>query len=156
MSHPLRYLVIHCTATPEGREVTAADIVRWHTAPPPEGNGWSRPGYTDLILLDGTVERLHPNNDDATVTADEVTNGTRGYNQTSRHIAYVGGMDSRARRPKDTRTRAQRQALAHYVLDLHRRHPEVRIVGHHRLDKSKACPSFNVEAWLREIGIEQR
>ena len=27
----LKYLVIHCTATPEGREVSAADIRRWHT-----------------------------------------------------------------------------------------------------------------------------
>ena len=29
----LKYLVLHCTATPEGREVTADDIRRWHTAP---------------------------------------------------------------------------------------------------------------------------
>ncbi|RHB24096.1 lysozyme, partial [Bacteroides stercoris] len=29
----LKYLVIHCTATPEGREVSSADIRKWHTSP---------------------------------------------------------------------------------------------------------------------------
>ena len=33
----LFYLVIHCTATPAGREVSAEEIRRWHTAPPNEG-----------------------------------------------------------------------------------------------------------------------
>ena len=29
----LKYLVIHCTATPEGREVSGAEIRAWHTNP---------------------------------------------------------------------------------------------------------------------------
>lgn len=33
----LRYLVIHCTATPCGREVTGAEIRRWHTSPVSQG-----------------------------------------------------------------------------------------------------------------------
>ena len=62
----LKYLVLHCTATPEGREVTADDIRRWHTAPVAAGGrGWRQVGYTDLIHLDGTVERLVDNNEDA-------------------------------------------------------------------------------------------
>ena len=37
----LKYLVIHCTATAESREVSSADIRRWHTAPVSEGGrGW--------------------------------------------------------------------------------------------------------------------
>ncbi|MFR2931049.1 MAG: hypothetical protein ACLTCW_08040, partial [Alistipes putredinis] len=55
----LERLVIHCTATPPGREVSAADIRRWHTAPVSQGGrGWRQVGYTDLIHLDGSVERL--------------------------------------------------------------------------------------------------
>ena len=47
----LERLVIHCTATPPGREVSAADIRRWHTAPVSQGGrGWRQVGYTDLIL----------------------------------------------------------------------------------------------------------
>lgn len=54
----LKQLVIHCTATPEGREVTAADIRAWHTNPTSKGGrGWKQVGYTDLFHLDGTVER---------------------------------------------------------------------------------------------------
>ena len=61
----LKYLVIHCTATPEGREVSADEIRRWHTAPKAEGGrGWKQVGYTDMIHLDGKVERLVRNNED--------------------------------------------------------------------------------------------
>lgn len=144
----LRYLVIHCTATPEGREVTAAEIRRWHTSPPPAGRGWRQVGYTDMIHLDGRVERLVDNNEDGNVDPWEVTNGARGYNGVSRHVVYVGGLARDARTPKDTRTPAQARSLRQYVEDFHRRNPSVRIVGHNQL-AAKACPSFDVPEWLR-------
>lgn len=149
----LQYLVIHCTATPEGREVSAADIRRWHTSPAPAGRGWKQVGYTDLFHLDGRVERLVANNEDANVDPWEITNGAAGYNSVSRHIVYAGGCDA-GMKPKDTRTAAQKEALRKYVLDFHARHPAVKIVGHNQL-AAKACPSFDVLAWLLEIGIKQ-
>ena len=106
----LQYLVIHCTATPEGREVSAADIRRWHTSPVPAGRGWKQVGYTDLFHLDGSVERLVDNNEDANVDPWEITNGAAGYNSISRHIVYAGGCDV-GMKPKDTRTKAQNEAL---------------------------------------------
>lgn len=150
----LGYLVIHCTATPEGREVTAAEIRRWHTSPPPAGRGWKQVGYTDLIHLDGRVERLVDNNEDGNVDPWEVTNGAKGYNGVSRHVVYAGGLSSDKKTPKDTRTDAQLEALKEYVTAFHRRHPSVRIVGHNEL-AAKACPSFDVQEWLRSIGIRQ-
>ena len=33
----MKYLVLHCTATPEGREVSAADIRHW------DGGRWATP-----------------------------------------------------------------------------------------------------------------
>ena len=155
MSKPMKYLVIHCTATPEGREVSAAEICRWHTAPvSPGGRGGKQVGYTDMVHLDGRVERLVNNNEDAQVDPWEVTNGAKGYNSISRHIVYVGGCD-KAGKPKDTRTEAQREALKRYVEDFHARFPQVKIVGHHELNPGKACPSFDVPTWLRSIGIRQ-
>ncbi len=151
----LKYLVIHCTATPEGREVTAAEIRRWHTSPPPAGRGWSQVGYTDMIHLDGRVERLVGNNEDGNVDPWEVTNGARGYNSVSRHVVYVGGLASDAKTAKDTRTKAQMKALRDYVTAFHGRHPSVLIVGHNQL-AAKACPSFDVPEWLRSIGIKQK
>lgn len=151
----LRYLVIHCTATPDGREVSAADIRRWHTSPVAGGGrGWKQVGYTDLFHLDGTVERLVDNNEDAWVDDWEITNGAAGYNSVSRHVVYAGGVAKDGKTPRDTRTAAQKDAMRRYVLDFHRRHPSVRIVGHREL-AAKACPSFDVQAWLREIGVSQ-
>lgn len=151
----MQYLVIHCTATPEGREVSAAEIRRWHTAPASQGGrGWKQVGYTDMVHLDGRIERLADNNEDANVDPWEVTNGAAGYNSISRHIVYVGGCDNHLA-PKDTRTEAQREALKRYVEDFHARFPQVKIVGHHELNPGKACPSFDVPTWLRSIGIRQ-
>lgn len=150
----LKYLVLHCTATPEGRDVTSAQIRQWHTAPVSAGGrGWKQVGYTDLIHTDGRVERLVNNNEDANVDPWEITNGAKGYNSVSRHIVYAGGCDSKMN-PKDTRTAAQLKAMEAYVKDFHRRFPDVRIIGHNEI-AAKACPSFDVQKWLKSIGITQ-
>ena len=153
----LKYLVIHCTATPEGRGVSGADIRRWHTSPVAAGGrGWKQVGYTDLFRLDGTVERLVANNEDGNVDPWEITNGARGHNSVSRHVVYAGGMTKDMKAPKDTRTPAQRKAMADYVTRFHREHPTVKIVGHRDLPGvNKACPSFDVGTWLKSIGINQ-
>lgn len=151
---PLKYLIIHCTATPEGREVSSEEIRRWHTDPVSKGGrGWKQVGYTDMIHLNGFIERLVENNDDDWVDPAEVTNGAKGYNSVSLHVVYVGGVaaDGTA---KDTRTTQQKEALREYALNFHRRHPSARIIGHREV-ASKECPSFDVQEWLREIGIMQ-
>ena len=150
----LRYLVIHCTATPEGREVSSADIRRWHTSPPPKGRGWKQVGYTDMIHLDGRTERLVDNNEDAWVDPWEITNGAKGYNSVSRHLVYVGGLAKDAVTAKDTRTPAQLKTMTAYVKSFHQRFPDVRIIGHNEV-AAKACPSFDVQQWVRSIGIQQ-
>ncbi len=155
MKQELKYLVLHCTATPEGRDVSAAEIRRWHTSPVSAGGrGWEQVGYTDLVHLNGSVERLVANNEDAWVDPWEITNGAKGYNSISRHIVYAGGVAADGKTPKDTRTAAQKAALEKYVKDFHTAHPKVKIIGHNQV-AAKACPSFDVSAWLREIGINQ-
>lgn len=148
-------LILHCTATPEGRPVSSGDIRRWHTDPVSKGGrGWKQVGYTDMIHLDGRVERLVQNNEDANVDPWEITNGAQGYNSTSRHVVYVGGVARDGKTPRDTRTPQQLKAMEAYVKDFHRRFPDVRIVGHNEL-AAKACPSFDVQKWLKQIGINQ-
>lgn len=155
MKQELKYLVLHCTATPEGRDVSAAEIRRWHTSPVSAGGrGWKQVGYTDLVHLNGSVERLVANNEDAWVDPWEITNGAKGYNSISRHIVYAGGVAADGKTLKDTRTAAQKAALEKYVKDFHAAHPKVKIIGHNQV-AAKACPSFDVSAWLREIGINQ-
>lgn len=152
----LKYLVIHCTATPDGREVTADDIKHWHTdSRSMGGRGWKQVGYTDLFHLDGTVERLVDNNEDDMVDQWEITNGAAGYNSISRHIVYAGGLDKHMK-SCDTRTQEQRSSMVKYVRDFHTKHPDVVIVGHNTLNPAKACPCFDVAAWLKDIGITNK
>ena len=150
----LKRLVIHCTDTRQGREVSGAEIRHWHTSPKSKGGrGWKQVGYSDLIHLNGGVENLVPYNEDQNVDPWEVTNGAAGYNSTSRHVVYVGGRNM-ANENCDTRTAEQRKALEKYVRSFHRQHPQAEIVGHRDLPGvSKACPCFDVKRWLREIGL---
>lgn len=149
----LKRLVIHCTATREGREVTGAEIRHWHCDPVSKGGrGWKQVGYSDLIHLNGGVENLVKYNEDGIVDPWEVTNGAAGYNGTSRHVVYVGGLASDGKTARDTRTAAQKEALKKYVRAFIRQHPGAEVVGHRDLPGvRKACPSFDVKTWLKEV-----
>lgn len=147
----LKYLVIHCTATPEGREVTPADIKQWHIVE----RGWSRVGYSDLIQLDGMCINLHPYNEDAYVEGWEVTNGAKGYNGKSRHVVYSGGLTKDLKQAKDTRTVCQKETLEAYVKNVVKLHPNIKVIGHNQI-ANKACPSFDVPEWLESIGITSK
>jgi N-acetylmuramoyl-L-alanine amidase len=154
MSQRIKYVVVHCTATPSGREVTKADIERWHLSPEPSGRGWSRVGYTDLIQLNGELINLTPFDQDVIVQNHEMTWGVKGINKVSRHVVYAGGCDAKMN-PKDTRTIQQKKALETYVKYMVLRHPHIKIAGHNQF-ANKSCPSFDVPKWLRSIGIHSK
>lgn len=156
MAKKLQFLIIHCTATPEGREVTKEDIEKWHLSPPPAGKGWSRVGYSDMIHLDGKIENLIPYNEDDDVEAWEITNGVKGINSISRHIVYVGGVDAdNVKKAKDTRTWKQEIAMLKYVKETVAKHPDILVGGHNQF-ANKACPSFDVPAWCKTIGVPEK
>lgn len=151
----LTYLVLHCTATPEGRKVTKEEIIRWHTAPKNKGGrGWSKAGYSDMIDLEGEIINITPYNDDNFVDPWEVTNGASGINSISRHIVYVGGCD-RNLKTKDTRNDKQLIAMEKYVKEFIKKHPYILVAGHNQF-ANKACPSFDTVSWLRSIGVEEK
>lgn len=159
MNNKLNYLVIHCTATPEGRPVTKEDIIRWHTNPVNQGGrGWNRPGYADVVYLNGDLVNIIPFNTDDFVDQWEISNGVVGLNGNSRHIVYAGGMDAENKKPKDTRTKEQLDTLETYVKYTIKRHPKILVLGHNEAPnaKGKACPSFNVGEWLRSIGVSEQ
>jgi N-acetylmuramoyl-L-alanine amidase len=148
----LKFLVLHCTATPEGMAVTAEMIKHWHTDPVPQGRGWTKVGYSDLIALDGTLINLTPYNQDDDVQGFEVTNGALGINAISRHIVYAGGLAKDGKTAKDTRTHAQLLAMGNYVKQVVQAHPTILVAGHNQF-ANKACPSFNVVKYLTELSI---
>lgn len=153
----LELLVIHCTATPEGRRVTKKDIEQWHLVE----RRWKKVGYADMIHIDGSLENLIEFDQDDFVDSWEISNGARGYNGKARHVVYVGGAKAykpfwmKYYPPKDTRTDAQKQTLLTYVKFMLLRHPHIKVCGHNQL-ANKACPSFDVPKWLRENGIDEK
>lgn len=148
----LKYLIIHCTATPQGREVTSDEIRRWHTAPVSEGGrGWRQVGYADMIHLDGMIENLVPYNENNVVENFEITNGAAGYNDCSRHVVLVGGCNASGM-PDNTFTELQFAALAAYVADFMRKHPDARVIGHNEI-AAKACPCFDVQEFLKTYAL---
>lgn len=146
--------MIHCTATMGGKSITSAQIRDWHTQPINQGGrGWKQVGYTDMFHINGGVERLVENNEDGVVDPWEITNGVSGMNGVCRHVVYVGGIDEKGK-PCDTRTPSQREAMKRYVLAFVRKHPTIKVAGHNQF-AAKACPSFDVPAWLKSIGVSE-
>lgn len=148
MKKRFEYLIIHCTATPEGRSITPQTVKNWHTFPKPAGRGWDRVGYSDLILLDGTRHQFVKHNSDKWIDANEITNGVEGINSISRHICYVGGLTADKKQGKDTLTDAQSRMLSSIIAEVLAYNPDVKIAGHNQFS-NKMCPSFWVPDFLR-------
>jgi hypothetical protein len=156
MAKKYEYLVIHCLDTPQGRDVSGADVIRWHTTPKPKGRGWDRAGYSDIIHLDGRIENITPYNDDDIIEAHEKTWGARGVNSISRHVALVGGRGKKGVHEKyNYLTYKQKKSLQSYIKKELELHPNVKIAGHYCFSKTKTCPNFNVETFCFDIGVDE-
>lgn len=145
-------IAIHCSATPAGRDVRAATIRAWHLA-----KGWSDIGYHFVIDLDGTIEVGRPLRTAGAHVA--------GHNARSIGICYVGGLAADGKTPADTRTPAQKAALAQLLTVLRQRWRIAEIKGHRDYSPDlngdgritpnewmKACPSFDARAEYQGIG----
>ncbi len=161
----INLIVIHCTASPNGRWTTAADIDRWHLKrgflrQPPARLQFNPEltsiGYHHVIYTNGAIVtgRGH----------DEVGAHVAGHNASSLGIALVG---------TDRFSAAQWQSLRELVNALTLptgryapRYPDARLVGHRDLSPDtngngiveprewrKTCPGFDVAAW-RAAGME--
>ncbi len=139
---PINLVVVHCTATPEGKQFTVADIRRMHLA-----RGFSDIGYHFLIGLNGEIWTGRP--------IEKIGAHVKGHNTGSVGISYVGGVTASGK-AKDTRTTAQKSALRRLLADLVAKYPIKRILGHRDLSPdmngdgrissnewTKECPCFN-------------
>lgn len=132
-------IIIHCSATPEGKDYTVQDIRRWH-----KQQGWSDIGYHYVIYRNGHVE---PGRDVNVAGAH-----CEGHNAKTIGVCYIGGVSKDGKTAKDTRTLAQKAALLSLLTDLKMMYPQARIVGHRDYDtKGKACPSFDAKTEYKNI-----
>ncbi|MBK3745065.1 N-acetylmuramoyl-L-alanine amidase [Paraburkholderia aspalathi] len=121
--------VVHCTATPEGKDFSVATIRGWH-----KQLGWSDIGYHFIIQIDGRISPGRP--------IEKVGAHVAGHNAGSVGISYVGGVDTKGK-SKDTRTPAQKSALRTLLADLVKKYGITKICGHHDLFAGKDCPCFD-------------
>lgn len=139
---------------------------------------WQGKGYHIIIDVDGTTYYLQNNSAVSGYTTDItklnlnfITNGVLGFNNSTIHICYIGGVKNTGTSQKpmwvaeDTRTEAQKEslnkAIQHVILKLKEDGKDITkdlgVVGHRdfsrdqnnngtieRWERIKECPSFDV------------
>lgn len=133
----IREIIVHCSATAEGRDFTVDDITRWH-----KQRGFTTIGYHYVVYRDGSIH----NGRDINMAGAHCTDHNTG----SIGICYIGGCMADGRTPKDTRTEAQKASLLKLLRQLRSLYPSARIYGH-RDFANKACPSFDATKEYRTI-----
>lgn len=116
------------------------------------GNGWSKPGYSDLINRAGKLINIVPYNFDPYIEEFEITNGARGYNKNSRHIVLAGGWDKNNNKVSDRKDKLflpeeifvekQLITLDKYIDMQIEAVPDLNVIGHQEVS-SKLCPGYD-------------
>ena len=125
----INLIIVHCSATAEGKDFTVKDIRNWNLK-----RGFNDIGYHYVIYRDGSVNK---GRDESVIGAH-----CAGKNSNSIGVCYIGGLASDNKTPKDTRTEAQKKALLKLLKELKEKYPKASIHGH-RDYANKACPSFD-------------
>lgn len=135
-------IVVHCSATQEGRDISAATIDKWH-----KKRGWRGIGYHYVIALDGSMEYGRP--------VEQIGAHVKKMNKNSIGIVYIGGVEAERGRDgdwiaKDTRTPEQKETLLMLLKVLKKLHPEATIHGHNEF-AAKSCPCFNAYEEYKDL-----
>lgn len=132
-------IILHCSATAEGKDFKAKDIDQWH-----KQRGFNKIGYHYVVDLNGAIEKGRADN--------EVGAHCLNHNSKALGICYIGGLGSDGKTPKDTRTEAQKTALYELVDKLMKQYNISldNIFGHYQF-ANKACPSFKIETFKKEF-----
>lgn len=123
----IKYLVVHCADTPNGRDDTAEDIHGWHLA-----RGWDGVGYHFVIRPGGLIERGRP--------TYWKGSHVRGHNHESIGICLDG---------RDQFDDGQLHGLRELLGELLTKFTNAKPVGHNELDSHKTCPNFDVQEWWK-------
>ena len=131
-------IYLHCTATPEGRDVTVEQIREMHI----KERHWVDIGYHFVIYRDGTIMAGRP--------LEKAGAHVKNYNAHSIGVAYVGGL-SKDGKPKDTRTIEQKYSLFNTIYSLMGQfHLNLEQVHCHNERANKACPCFSIAQFRQE------
>lgn len=128
-------IVVHCSASPQGRGDDAKDIDRWHTE-----IGWDGIGYHYVVLEDGTIQKGR--------WIDKAGSHAKGHNGNTIGICRIGGWQG-----KHDATMEQKYsltALCELLKDEYRLSTSD-IIGHKELPRvAKECPCMDMNE-LRDL-----
>ena len=124
-------IIIHCSATPEGKDYTVEQIRQWH-----KQRGFSDIGYHYVIYRDGSIHSGRP--------IERIGAHCLKHNAHSIGVCYIGGVSKDGKTPKDTRTDAQKESLIKLIKELKAKYPKATVHGH-REYANKACPCFDAK-----------
>ena len=133
-----KYIAVHCAATPAGIDIGVKEIDRWHRQ-----KGFLKVGYHFVIRRTGQIELGRDE--------DEIGAHVQGYNAVSIGVCLVGGVDADdVSKAENNFTKEQFSTLRTLLERLQIQYPDAEVLGHRDFpDVAKACPSFDVRAWLK-------
>lgn len=130
-------IIIHCSATPEGKDYTVEQIRQWH-----KQRGFSDIGYHYVIYRDGSIHSGRP--------IERIGAHCLKHNAHSIGVCYIGGVAKDGKTPKDTRTDAQKESLIKLIKELKVKYPKATVHGH-REYANKACPCFDAKSEYKNL-----
>lgn len=119
--------IVHCSDTPDDREVTAADVRYWHV----KHRGWSDIGYHYVIRRDGSIEFGRP--------LERIGAHVKGHNTGSVGVCMIGSTNF-----TDEQFSALKSLYALFKVTF----PDIKPYGHKDFSKVKTCPNFDVRNYL--------
>ena len=132
-SENIKYLVIHCSDTPDKLDLSAEDIHRMHLS-----FGWNGIGYHKIIKRDGTLENGRP---EFWIGAH-----TYGLNDRSLGVCLIG---------RNKFTDKQFLTLKNILIEWKKKFKNSTILGHNEAIKTKkTCPNFDVKKFLNDNNIK--
>lgn len=125
VTRKINKVIVHCSATPDDRNVTVDDIRKWHLE-----RGWKDIGYHYVIYRDGKIHTGRP--------VSEIGAHCEGHNADSIGICLIG---------EKKFTEAQFDSLRKLYSDL-KQFYKLKIFGHRDFTDKKTCPNFEVSDYV--------
>ena len=128
----IKFLIVHCSDTPDEKNLRATDIHKMHLS-----FGWEGIGYHKIICRNGNVENGRP----------EYWIGAHAYgkNNASLGVCLIG---------RNKFSDIQFTSLKILLIEWKKKYPDAIILGHRdAIITKKTCPNFNVNEWCKKENI---
>ena len=128
----INLLIVHCSDTPDDKDLRALDIHEMHLS-----FGWDGIGYHKVICRNGNIENGRP----------EFWIGAHTFNKNERSlgVCLIG---------RNNFSDLQFLSLKNLLIEWKMKYPNSIILGHRdSINTNKTCPNFNVNEWCKKENL---